>query len=819
MPGEASVFLVPYSHLDLFWLGDREECLSRGNRIIARALALADRDPDFRFLVESAAFLRHFLASHPERAEDLRRHVVAGRIEPSPSWATIMPGAAAEEALVRNLLLAVRWLEAHAGRASTVAHPGDVPGFPPQYPQLLARAGVRAAVVTRMFPVAAPLLRWRSPDGSEIAVWNAYQRYDWAARHGLHGGAAAAIRSGIEDELRQAAVRSGGPVLLHWGSDLTLPHPDPSSIVREWNHRSSLTMRLASAEEFFASARMRAAPVLSGEVPNGWAVGASDCVYPHVSWLDVPAVHALATAEIWAALAHAMKLVAYPHELLRAAWELLLESMDHNWDGTGAAAGDRRHEEYRRFALFVGQETGRRATRAIAERVSAGAGDGHVAVVVFNPLSWNRDAPAEAHAVFHGDPFAVAPPGVRPPLRLLDERGRDVPFQIVEDHWLAAREVRLAFVARDLPPIGYRSYLLRPGAAAPEQESPFRLTDDGDGLTVESDRLRLRMNRVSGAFALWSREAGDWVLRRSVIEAAGTAAEGRGAFEHRPTGETFRFEPEAVSLLERGPVRAVVVVSGRVLDVVVEQRLVLWAGIDWLDVEESLTFAGPRPVRLQQIFETPYREGTVEYGLAFGVGALDHVLPGAGPQQLHDDETNPECWATFREAQGWIDISNAAGGLTIATDHRPFECAPPSLRADLAFVHLTPGRSTWRFRLRPHASGWRDSRSDRAGWELNRPVAAVSINDPESEKPLPPSMSLASLGETVVTALKLSEDGSRLVVRAFDPLGRAGAAPLRLFRSPRAVARADLLERDQAPENPDAIRYRPYEVVTLSVQL
>lgn len=40
-----SVFIVPFSHLDLFWTGTREECLSRGNAIIGRALDLLERFP------------------------------------------------------------------------------------------------------------------------------------------------------------------------------------------------------------------------------------------------------------------------------------------------------------------------------------------------------------------------------------------------------------------------------------------------------------------------------------------------------------------------------------------------------------------------------------------------------------------------------------------------------------------------------------------------------------------------------------------------------------------------------------------------------
>ncbi len=51
------VYVVPFSHLDLFWAGTREECLSRGNRIITKAVHMAAHYPEFRFLLEDEVFV------------------------------------------------------------------------------------------------------------------------------------------------------------------------------------------------------------------------------------------------------------------------------------------------------------------------------------------------------------------------------------------------------------------------------------------------------------------------------------------------------------------------------------------------------------------------------------------------------------------------------------------------------------------------------------------------------------------------------------------------------------------------------------------
>src|SRR5260370_23883570 len=89
--GQTEVYLVPFSLLDFFWGGTREECLARGNRIIAKAINLANERPEFRFLLEDEDFLANYVETHVGSAEidALKRLVREGRIEIAPKWAGI----------------------------------------------------------------------------------------------------------------------------------------------------------------------------------------------------------------------------------------------------------------------------------------------------------------------------------------------------------------------------------------------------------------------------------------------------------------------------------------------------------------------------------------------------------------------------------------------------------------------------------------------------------------------------------------------------------------------------------------------------------
>jgi len=151
------VYVVPFSHLDFFWGGTREECLLRGNRIIAKAIRLADQYPDFRFLLEDNDFVANYVESHTGM-DDLalfKRLVKDGRIEIAPKWAAIFQDLPDGEVLARNIVFGKRYARSVFGVDPQTAHLGDLPGYTPQYPQILQKTGTPYTVMTRMGPGVA----------------------------------------------------------------------------------------------------------------------------------------------------------------------------------------------------------------------------------------------------------------------------------------------------------------------------------------------------------------------------------------------------------------------------------------------------------------------------------------------------------------------------------------------------------------------------------------------------------------------------------------------------------------------------------------
>jgi len=153
---QVEVYFTPFSHLDFFWGGTREECLARGNGIIAQAIKLAKESAEFRFLLEDEVFVANYLESHkglPE-LEDFKRLVKEGRIEIPPKWAAIFQGLPDGEVHARNMALGKRYARAAFGVDPLVAHSGDLPDYTPQFPQILSLDDVVRTHVTLFGDVA-----------------------------------------------------------------------------------------------------------------------------------------------------------------------------------------------------------------------------------------------------------------------------------------------------------------------------------------------------------------------------------------------------------------------------------------------------------------------------------------------------------------------------------------------------------------------------------------------------------------------------------------------------------------------------------------
>ncbi len=558
---------------------------------------LARRDPAYTFVLAEVDYLKPYWDAFPEERAFLRELIRTGRVEVmggtynEPN--TNLTGA---EATVRNALYGDGFQRGIMGASPQTAWQLDAFGHDPQFPALMADAGVTSSSWARgpyhqwgptmsvfgeeprdpgrmQFPAE---FEWIAPSGRGLLT--AYMVNHYAAgwvidsAPALPEAEAAALK--LFKGLKKVALTRN--VLLPVGGDYAPPCRWVMDIHRDWNERY-VWPRFVSAvpRDFFAAVReqldeegRRASPQTRDMNP----------VYTgkDVSYIDTKQAQRygetlLADAEAWATLASLVTGHPYPDAALDKAWRQLVYGAHH--DAVTGSESDQ---------VYIDLMTGWRelydlagtvhddATRALADRVAPGSGPD---LVVFNSATWQRR-----------DVLTVEDPGLVP----LDDSFRPLPAVREDDG-------RLRVVVPDVPGMGLKALPLAAGSVP--QWTP------GEGTAVRNEFYEVTVDpahggAVSGLRALTEGDGGRELLRPGDLGNELVVQEeypthprfGEGPWHLTPTGTTtarsrdVRAEVE----VEHSPAGSRITVRADLGLFRYTQRLTLWTGVDRLDVTTTL---------------------------------------------------------------------------------------------------------------------------------------------------------------------------------------------------------------------------------------
>lgn len=844
---DAQVYFIPFSHLDFFWGGTREECLARGNQIIAKAIRLANESPKFRFLLEDNVFVANYVDSHPGSQElaDLKRLVKEGRIEIASKWVGIFQALPDGEVHARNMVIGKRYAKEVFGIDELVAHLGDLPGYTPQLPQILQQSRVPYAVMTRMGPTDKSLFEWASPDGSKALVWNSLKGYGWGTFLTSATTTDDQKRERLQKDVADLRNNYQGPIFMNWGSDLFVPADDLVRQIAKFDVPGTTRVVVSTPLEFFNAAKDTPnIPLVSGEIPDSWPniVSSLAHMWPQI----IPATSTLLSAEKFAAINYALGYAEYPQREFDFLWKKLVESMDHNHDGQGGALGDNRKIGYEQLAVLQGGEILRDMLRNLAERVQVPISNSFP-VVVFNPLGWSRDDVVKTHVTLFGDPSPGNLGAFRKGIRLLDEQGNSIPFHLEEYSENISGALMLVFVARAVPPLGYKTYYL----VAAEQPDTFPMAatvavdNDNDRReprrpagtnTLENAFYRLTVDRATGRSTLF-----DKALNRQVcgdMEVVATEERGGNYIGIEPvSGRTIPALVDEVVVEETNAVRAVVRVNSRIADIPIIQRLILYAGVKRLEVENTVEWKTPRFLRVEQVFPLAQTNASLNYGVPFGQNSSDNIMPGTGPRAV--DEIKHDSWKSSRLIHDWIHAGTAEWGLTLTSDHQQIRLGENSIRAQMvrgtrftsvrvvrgdnvtSLNYPPPGTYVFRYSLSSAAGDWKAAKAYRSGMNWNNALLPVSVVDAISTKSLPPTSSFCSLDRDnlVVSALKKSDLGSSVLLRVYEIEGAPAETGVRFLGRPASFNEVNLLEEEVTSRPEQVLRVRPHAIKTIKLDV
>lgn len=481
-----------------------------GFDLVDAHLDLALAEPEYRFVLAELDYLKPYWDSRPHRRAALRELLDAGRVElVGGTYNEPNTNLTGPETAIRTLVHGVGWqrdIVARGGPGSpATAWQLDVFGHDPQFPSMVADAGLTSTSWARgphhqdgpLNPHSsggvndaramqfASEFEWIGPDGK--GVLTSYMPGHYSLGWDLDAAAtldqAMARAHSHFQELKSVALTRN--VLLPVGTDYTPPASWVIAVHREQAARYVWPRFVCGLpRDFFTAVRSELSaravvpspqtrdmnPVFTGK----------DVSYIDTKQAQRATENAVTDAEKLATLACLVGGARYPTAALDKAWRQLAFGAHHD-----AITGSESDEVYLdlltgwRDAFDLGTgvrdraaahliasiDTGALTTHDAGADVSGGGGTGGGAaggggagrVVVLNTSSWTRTEPVAVTL----DPSGTGGAGA---VVVLDDDGQHVPAVGRVD----GEATTLEFLARDVPPMGWRTYAVVPAGGPAE---------------------------------------------------------------------------------------------------------------------------------------------------------------------------------------------------------------------------------------------------------------------------------------------------------------------------------------------------------------
>ena len=835
-----TLWVIPHTHWEGAVFKTREEYLDVGLPNIVKAMRLLREQPGFRFTLDQVAYVRPFLERYPAEEADFRRFLAEGRLQLAGALDVMpddnMPGG---ETFIRQMQYGKGYYRKKLGVDVTAGWLIDSFGHHAQLPQLLVKGGFKTFWFVRGVPRQdfPSEFFWEGIDGTRIA--SIYLPHSYAIMYGSPNDTAK-FKAFAQSRFNMLSPNSHGPDRVGLsGPDVAEPEEQLAPRVEEFNHdpKAPFAMRMAVPADFEAAIAGRTdRPVFKGEL-NPIFQGIYSSRIELKAWMRLME-RELLTAEKLSALA---AWLGSPADLngIWAGWEPVLFNQTH--DLASGVMTDHVYEDTIRSYEFA-----KRRAEAIIDAKwdvltskidTRGPG---APAVVFNTLGWPRSDIAYVNAGF-GE-------GGVGGITLAGADGQTVPTQVLQSTHYAdggLKTARVAFIARDVPAMGYSTYHVSPVRGRDAGTSRDRsATAAGPGWLLENQDYRIVIDCTTGAIASVHVNKGDWEAlsgpgnivareqdrgdlwelykgldggsRVAMTTQQKVPARGRAVFSDEGNGGAGT----AITGLVYSELRvARPFGSGRFATTVR-----VYTNLRRIEITTRLVNQ-EKFVRYQALFPTTIRGGKSTHEIPFG--SIDRPAGIEFP------------------AQNWVDHGDGRHGIALLNIGLPGNLVTDgTMMVSLLRAHTLgaygfgggyePGMSsdsgfqlgqerTMRYALVPHAGDWREATIFRDGWELNHPL--ICRNVLPHPGPLPGRWGLLEVSNSnvVVSSLKPTEEGE-VVLRVYEASGRpAPGVTIKLRAHVRSAREANLLEDAGADVkvegNSVQVDLTPFEIKTLRLRL
>ncbi len=605
------VHLMMLTHMDIGYTHPQPLCKELHIKTLDQVLDLCQRDPEFKWTIETVWILEQYRqARPPEQYNQLIELIKSGRIALSPLYSNPFSGWIGAGELTRTFAKAAE-LKRQFGLTFKGAVYNDTPGLNWVVPGALKSNGIDflACGINEIYggyslQQALPkVFFWQGSDGSKIITYR-NEAYDEGRQYGFEKSITAMEyrfwqRFNIMEAwgypydlilLNTALIDNGGiPVdqyqqALKWNKTYAYP----KIVISNINQFSE-----AFTEKYAAEL-----PVLKGDWTSAWDIyfqGEAERISRQRQ-----AQHNLLSARKMAAinwLRNPRHLP--PAQTIDAAYEGLLSFSGH---GSGLEAGLGSPEE-NQFTMNIRENyidnavlrSQAAANRALYRLMSGEEAIGNEGLLVFNSLSWRRDAVVE----FQFPDLSAKPYRVIDPVKQ-----RELPVTIDGN--------RLFFIAHDLPALGFRKYTLIP-QNRPDRQYEADLKRGADFIENRYYRIELEQSGQGSASKVILKEIYDKKLKKSLIRTSSNFpfAQPVRAVLYESSFKTFEQHYTNYEIIDQRPVRLAVKLTNED-NLFRDVSYTLWDNIDRIDAAFAIDTE-----------KLPVTQNAQEYGIPFNFNVDD----------------------------------------------------------------------------------------------------------------------------------------------------------------------------------------------------
>ncbi len=795
---------IGHTHIDVAWWWTVEQTREKVARSFSTVLKFMDEFPEYKFMSSQPQLYKFLKQRYPEIFEKIKAKVKEGRWEAEGGmWLEADCNVTSGESLVRQILHGKQFFKQEFNVENKIVWLPDVFGYSGALPQIMKKSGIDYFMTTKIAwnqfnRLPCDTFWWKGIDGSEIFTHlittqdSGQSKDSFFTTYNGNLNAVSLMRAWEryqQKELNNDVLISygfgdggGGPTrpMIEVGKRMT------KGII------SSPKVRFDTAKKYFDELYERTAnnpklPKWVGELYLEYHRGTYTSMARNkrsnrkceLLWQDVEFF------SVWAE-----KLGdKYPKCEIYDSWENILLNQFHDiLPGSSIKeVYEVTKEEYTKLEADA-NEFIKNKTQVLADNCKGQKGD----VVLFNTLSFYRTDIVTVDCDYEG---------------LVDGNSNTVPTQKTHDG-------KLIMVAENIPSKGVAVFKPSDSVAI---ENKLIISDK----SIETPYFTFEFNNAYQFTRIYDKAADREVLKTGKLGNVLRAFEDKPMYYDNWDIDIFYTEKnwvvddvQSAEWIEKGPIRATLLVKRNFVDSVIEQKIHFYAHKAVVDFETYVDWKQYN-VLLKAEFEVDINATEATYDIQFG--------------NLKRPNHKNTSWDVARfevAAHKWADLSEDNYGVSILNDckygHSIYE---NKMGLTLLKSGTCPTPDTdqeehrFIYSLYPHSGDYKKANTAQYGYMLNVPMySCIKATDNNNELN---SFVSIDADNVVIETIKKAEDNSGTIIRIYENKNRRTKATVNWNCKFEKVVECNLIEEEltevSADTNSFEFTIKPFEIKTFKV--